>query len=238
MVADQHGVVSRRQLEVLGLEEGAINRRLRAGRLHRVHAGVFVVGHRLLSRQGWWMAAVLAMGEGAVLSHGSAAALWGLRGHTEGPIHVTLPSKSRHVRGICRHSSRVLPADELTIDPLARYPRRRGCRVVRLALARIEESPSGPPPARSRNASCRSSAPMACRFPASTSGSSSATAATRSIAAGPAPGRSSSSTVGKRTALPAPSARTASATGGFVSPATVSPTSPGHSWTMNGRTGR
>jgi very-short-patch-repair endonuclease len=152
---------------------------------------VFAVGHRLLMREGRWMAAVLAMGEGAVLSHRSAAALWGLRGHS-GPIHVTLPSKSRHVSGIHRHSSRVLPPDEITAengipvtsvprtifdcafggdvdlvegilrqaefreryDPLSlpalldRYPRRRGCRTVRLALRRLEESPSGTPASR------------------------------------------------------------------------------------------
>ena len=189
LAAQQHGVVSRPQLERLGLEETAISRRLRAGRLHRLHAGVFAVGHRLVSRKGWWMAAVLAMGEGAVLSHRSAAALWGLRGERGGQIDVTLPSKSRHVPGIRRHSSRVLPPDEITVefgipvttvpraildcaaggdvdlveallrqaehreryDPLSlphlldRYPRRRGCRTVKKALKRLEESPSGAP---------------------------------------------------------------------------------------------
>src|SRR5262249_28037317 len=80
----QHGLVSRRQLERLGFEESAINRRLRLGRLHRIHAGVFAVGHPLISRRGRWMAAVLALGDGAVLSHRSAAALWGLRGQSGG----------------------------------------------------------------------------------------------------------------------------------------------------------
>lgn len=182
----QHGVVSRPQLERLGMKQSAIDRRLRAGRLHLVHAGVFAVGHPIVSRKGRWMAAALAMGEGAVLSHRSAAALWGLRGYT-GPVHVTLPSKSRHVPRIRRHSSRTLPSDEITIeegipvttvprtifdcagggdvdlvenlmrqaehderyDPLSlprlleRYPRRRGCRTVKRALKRIEESPGG-----------------------------------------------------------------------------------------------
>ena len=72
------------------------------------------------------MAAVLALGEGAVLSHRSAAELWGLRCHREGPIDVTLPSKSRHVPGVRRHSSRVLPADEVTVRegiPVTSVPR-------------------------------------------------------------------------------------------------------------------
>ena len=75
----QHGVVERGQLRALGLGDDAIDLRLREGRLHRVHAGVFAVGHAIVSRNGRWMAAVLAMGEGAVLSHRSAAAFWGLR---------------------------------------------------------------------------------------------------------------------------------------------------------------
>lgn len=125
LAARQYGVVARPQLEQLGLEESAINRRLRSERLHPVHAGVFAVGHRLLSRNGRWMAAVLAMGDGAVLSHRSAAALWGLRG-SGGVTHVTLPSKSRHVPGIRRHSSRCLPADEVTVQdriPVTSVPR-------------------------------------------------------------------------------------------------------------------
>src|SRR6476659_4847478 len=74
----QHGVVSRRQLLALGLSSEAINRRLQAGRLHPVHRGVSAVGHRALSRNATLMAAVLAGGEAGVLSHFSAAELWGL----------------------------------------------------------------------------------------------------------------------------------------------------------------
>src|SRR4029077_5825924 len=80
----QHGVVGRTQLEGLGLGEDAIRHRQRLGRLHRLHRGAFAVGHRVLSRQGWWMAAVLASGPEAVLSHQTAAALWGLRGYSGG----------------------------------------------------------------------------------------------------------------------------------------------------------
>jgi very-short-patch-repair endonuclease len=49
------------------------------GRLRPVHRGVYTIGHRLLSRDGRWMAAVLACGPTAVLSHLAAAALWGIR---------------------------------------------------------------------------------------------------------------------------------------------------------------
>ena len=75
----QHGLVSRPQLLELGLGRRAIEHRLELGRLEPVHRGVYTIGHRLLARDGRWMAAVLACGPGAVLSYHSAAALWGLR---------------------------------------------------------------------------------------------------------------------------------------------------------------
>ncbi len=72
----QHGVMARGQLVEQGFSETAIDKRLRAGRLHRIHAGVYsLVPRQLLSRQGWWMAAVLASGADALLSHRTAAAL-------------------------------------------------------------------------------------------------------------------------------------------------------------------
>jgi hypothetical protein len=79
LASRQHGVVARRQLEQLGLERGAIQHRLADGRLHRIHVGGYAVGHGAISPYGRWMAAVLACGPRAVLSHASAAALWGLR---------------------------------------------------------------------------------------------------------------------------------------------------------------
>lgn len=74
----QHGVVARRQLLELGLSRRAIEHRLMRGRLHLVTSGVYAVGRPQLTRHGRWMAAVLACGPGAMLSHGSAAALWGV----------------------------------------------------------------------------------------------------------------------------------------------------------------
>ena len=83
----------------------AISERAKKGRLHRVHQGVYAVGHRGLSLHGRWMAAVLACGEGAVLSHGSAAALWGLLRPIDGPVHVSIPTQRsrRSRRGIHLH---------------------------------------------------------------------------------------------------------------------------------------
>jgi predicted transcriptional regulator of viral defense system/very-short-patch-repair endonuclease len=107
----QHGVVARRQLEGLGVGREAIEVRLRNGRLHRLYRGVYAVGHRALSKQGRWMAAVFAGGPGAVLSHLSAAALWGIRGSGGGSVHVTTARKSRSSGPIRRHCS-LVPEDE------------------------------------------------------------------------------------------------------------------------------
>jgi len=75
----QHGTVDRVQLAALGLTAGAVDKRVQRGRLFPMHRGVYAVGRRGLSVRGHWMAAVLALGGGAVLSHRAAAALWGLR---------------------------------------------------------------------------------------------------------------------------------------------------------------
>jgi hypothetical protein len=109
----QQGVVARRQLLGLGLSGSAIDHRCERGRLHFVHRGVYSVGHRLVSREGRWMAAVLACGPDAMLSHRSAAALWGIQKTPGGSIDVTVPRKSNSSTGIRRHCAR-LPADEVT----------------------------------------------------------------------------------------------------------------------------
>lgn len=121
----QHGVVSRSQLGRLGLSEDAINRRLRLGRLHRVHQGVYAVGHKGISQKGRWMAGVLACGYRSVLSHRSAAALWGIRRNGSEVVHVTLGLKSRTSRLICRHLA-LLPYDEMAVHegiPTTTVPR-------------------------------------------------------------------------------------------------------------------
>jgi len=99
-----------------GWSEGSIDKRMRRGRLHPVHAGVYSIApQQLLIRQGWWMAAVLASEAEALLSHQTAAALWGIRGYSGGAIHVTVPRKSTSTKRIRRHFS-IVPADERSIE--------------------------------------------------------------------------------------------------------------------------
>ena len=93
----QHGVVSRAQLSELGVGAGAIDHRLKLGRLCQIHRGVYTIGHRLLTQDGRWMAAVLTYGPHAVLSHRAAAALWGMRGGTR--VEVTVPGGRRAETG-------------------------------------------------------------------------------------------------------------------------------------------
>ena len=110
----QHGVVARWQLVALGLSGQAVDRRVRSGRLHLLYRGVYAVGHRVLTVEGRWMAAVLATG--AVLSHVSAAAAWELRPAGAGAIHVTVPGDPGRARraGIRTHRSATLTPDDTT----------------------------------------------------------------------------------------------------------------------------
>ncbi|HWN72659.1 MAG TPA: type IV toxin-antitoxin system AbiEi family antitoxin domain-containing protein [Solirubrobacterales bacterium] len=114
LARQQHGVIARWQLLKRGWSETAIDKRIRAGRFHRVHAGVYAVGHQVIPREGRWMAAVLASGPDAVLSHWSAAALWGIRPNGRTLIDVTVPRRSRSSDQIRRHISKV-PADERAV---------------------------------------------------------------------------------------------------------------------------
>jgi len=99
----QHGVVGRAQLRALGLSLAEIDGRVKRKRLHRVHQGVYAVGHLALTRNGRFMAAVLACGQGAALSHFSAAVLWGIL-DLEGAIHVTV-ERQRRCRGVVVHQA-------------------------------------------------------------------------------------------------------------------------------------
>ena len=110
----QHGVIEYRQLVRLGLSRSAIDHRVRTGRLHRLHRRVFAVGHRKLTQRGVWMAAVLAAGDGAVLSHRDGANLWGLGISNAGRVDVTVPRQRRTRRGLRLHEAR-LEDDEITV---------------------------------------------------------------------------------------------------------------------------
>jgi predicted transcriptional regulator of viral defense system len=113
LAAGQHGVVSLSQLRSLGLSASAVRSRVAAGRLHRLHRGVYAVGHPVLTIEGRWLAAVLACGPDAVLSHRSAAALWDLRPSARTAIDVSTPSRAGRSRaGIDVHRAGALrPAD-------------------------------------------------------------------------------------------------------------------------------
>ena len=116
LAATQHGVVATRQLKEWGFSMRSIRRRVDKARLHRLHRGVYAVGHIKISLKGRWMAAVLACGPEAVLSHHSAAALWELRNAPGGKIDVTAPGR-RRIAGIRCHTARTLdPRDRTTID--------------------------------------------------------------------------------------------------------------------------
>ncbi len=112
----QYGVVARRQLLELGFGRLVIQRRLESGRLHLIHRGVYAVGHQLLSQYGRWLAAVLAVGPGAALSHRRAAALWKMATVPAAPIEVIVSNGSRRRRqGIIIHRSTCVEACDVTV---------------------------------------------------------------------------------------------------------------------------
>jgi Transcriptional regulator, AbiEi antitoxin/Protein of unknown function (DUF559) len=113
LVRRQHGVISRAQLLGLGFTAEAIKWRVARGRLHPVRRGVYAVGRPQLTRKGEFMAAVLCCGSKAVLSHFSAAELWGVVEKPRAVIEVSVPlSKDPSGRGLLVHRRSVLrPAD-------------------------------------------------------------------------------------------------------------------------------
>ncbi len=116
----QHGVVARRQLTARGLTETMVRNRIRDGRLIRLHRGVYALGHRRLRQEGWWLAAVLATGDRAVLSHRDAAALHGIRAPSNSAkVDVTTPDRVAATPAIRVHRVTTLtPADTTTINAI------------------------------------------------------------------------------------------------------------------------
>jgi very-short-patch-repair endonuclease len=116
IAAGQHGVVAFHQLLSAGLTSSGIARRATAGRLHLIHRGVYAVGHSALAYKGKCMAATSAVGGTAVVSHRSAAALWGLLPASDGDIQVTVPGVGgkRRRAGIRIHRSRSLTPELMT----------------------------------------------------------------------------------------------------------------------------
>jgi very-short-patch-repair endonuclease len=114
LAARQHDVIALEQLRALGLENGAIDVRLAAGWLTPLHRGVFAVGRRRPTREGRFLAAVLACGPGAALSHRSAAVLLGLLPDDGVRVDVTIATRNGRRRrdGIAVHRPRRAPTDE------------------------------------------------------------------------------------------------------------------------------
>jgi very-short-patch-repair endonuclease/predicted transcriptional regulator of viral defense system len=111
----QHGVVSLSQLRSLGLTASGVRSRVARGRLTGIHRGVYAVGCARLTMRGHWMAAVLAYGPKAVLSHRSAAGLWGILGDSRATTDISLPRPSARPRaGIEVHRSTTLTAHDVT----------------------------------------------------------------------------------------------------------------------------
>jgi len=110
LVRRQHGVVAHRQLVALGYSPDAIHHRLESSRLHRLFHGVYAVGRPEVTIDARWMAAVLACGEGAALSHDSAGALLEILKHPSPVIHVSVPaSRNPRREGIQVHRRSSLP---------------------------------------------------------------------------------------------------------------------------------
>lgn len=109
----------------LGFGRGAVTHRLASGWLHPLHSGVYAVGHPAITSRGRWMAAVLACGPDAMLSHRSAAALWGLRA-SNAIVEVTAPGRRRGRAGVVVHRVRTPDPDDRTLReriPVTSVPR-------------------------------------------------------------------------------------------------------------------
>jgi very-short-patch-repair endonuclease len=131
IATDQHGVVTRSQLLDAGVKQRVIAHRLRTGALHRLHRGVYTVGYRSTSPLTHAMAAVLACGPQAVLSHRSAAWLWEIDVTWRGPTEVTTTARSARDRdGVTVHRSRTLTQRHVTV--------RRGIPVTTVARTLVD----------------------------------------------------------------------------------------------------
>jgi very-short-patch-repair endonuclease len=114
LAARQWGVVSLEQLRACGVGRGAVEKAATVGRVHPLHRGVYAVGHVRLGREGRYLAAVLACGKGAVLSHRCAAAWWGLLQTAQAQVDVTSPHGRHAIVGVRRHQARSLAAHDTT----------------------------------------------------------------------------------------------------------------------------
>jgi very-short-patch-repair endonuclease len=117
LARQQYGLITREQLRRVGFGEAGIDERIRTKRLHRLHRGVYALGHDALKSEAYWLAAVLACGPGAVLSHAGAAAHWNIRQSAAATIDVTVPTRAGRTKRtrIRVHRSGRLSPEETTI---------------------------------------------------------------------------------------------------------------------------
>jgi very-short-patch-repair endonuclease len=115
LAARQRGLVTRPQLLELGVGASAIGRQVADGRLHPVLAGVYLVGHPVAPPLAFELAALLACGQGAVLSHRSAAALWRLLPPAVHPVDVTVVHRRGPAKGVRLHRSGALGPAEVRV---------------------------------------------------------------------------------------------------------------------------
>lgn len=117
VATEQGGVVSLAQLRKLELTRRGASHRAERGALHRIHRGVYSVGHRAIDRQTALRAALLACGEGAVISHGTAAAFWGLRDRWPVLVEVTAPNQAgRKIEGVRCRRCRYPDTEEIVVQ--------------------------------------------------------------------------------------------------------------------------
>ena len=122
----QHGLVTRRQLIDAGLASSTIDDRVTVGRLHRIHRGVYAVGHANIGFHGRALASVLAVGPDAVVTGRWAARLWQVSRFGVGRPEVLVPRQVRGLPGIDSTFTRQLPDTDATVlddVPIVTLPR-------------------------------------------------------------------------------------------------------------------
>jgi hypothetical protein len=139
----QHGVVSARQLRRLGYSRSVMADAAVVGQLHRIHRGVYAVGHRRLNWHGRCLAAVLACAP-AYASHASAGWIWGLLRYPPGTIDVTAPTRRHSKAAIRLHHARLDVCDctkreGIPVTSLARTHLDLAVKLSPLRIARVLE---------------------------------------------------------------------------------------------------
>ncbi len=106
----QWGVIGSVQLRNCGFSTSAVDRWVEAGKLYSIHPGVYAYGHSWIPIEGRMVAAILHAGEGAVLSHATAAWWWGLIADQPDVLDVSTSGRARSTNGVRVHHPRRIDA--------------------------------------------------------------------------------------------------------------------------------